>query len=118
MRKVILLSIMLIVTAALLSASVSVTPASGNLPVGGSVTVTNNGDSPVHVFVDGTYIGSVPAGESVSYPVPNDPNLIGVEITVEVKDNSGTVLATRDYTITLPATAEETESEEASQQEL
>ncbi len=117
MKKVIFLSFMLIVTAGLLSAQVTVTPPSGNLPAGSSVTVTNNTGSTVGVFVDGTLIGVVSPGDNASYPVPTDPALIGHEFTLEVKDINFNVLVTRNYTITMPV-AEETESEEASQREL
>ena len=92
-------------TTGLLFASVSFDPPGNTVPVGGSITITNNGDSTVvaQATVNGTVVKTeaIAPGDSVTWPIPNDPSLIGLEVTITVYNLQGQVVATKTYTITL-----------------
>lgn len=106
-------------TAGLLFASVSFTPAGGTVPAGGSITITNNGNSTVvaQATVNGTVVKTefIAPGDTATWPIPNDPNLIGLEITINVYDLQGNLVATKTYTIVL-AQAEPGETSDTSSQ--
>ncbi len=105
MRRILLLIGLAIMVAGAsdLQAQITITPDGPGLPVGGTLVIKNGSVRTLTAVacINGQEIllGMVAPGGMLSIPIPNEPSLVGLKVTIKIFDQSG-LLIEKTYELT------------------